>query len=113
MNGLRAICVPQALGSHSGAAAGRQPGWDREPGWARGLSWRHPPAEHLSAPWVVSIGLGGSRPAVTGFETSAVRGDVLHLPKCTHGLPRANTCCRIFPKADQDMKEPFKADAAE
>lgn len=78
----------------------------------QGLSWRYPPAEHLSALWVVSIGLVGSHPSATGLETSPVRGDVRHLPKCTRGLAQANTCCRIFPKANQDMKEPFKADAA-
>lgn len=107
---------PKHQESHGGAAAGWQPGWDREPGWARGLSWRYPPAKHLFALWVVSIWLVVSHPAATGLETSAVRGDVLHLPKCTMGFPgraQDNTCCRIFPKANQDMKEPFKADAAE
>lgn len=55
----------------------------------QGLSWRYPPAEHLSALWVVSIGLVGSRPSATGLETSPVRGDVRHLPKCTRRLPQA------------------------
>lgn len=59
---------------------------------------------------MVSIGFLGSHLAVTGLETPAVRGDVLHLPRCPWGLAQA---CGIFPKADQDMKESFKADAAE
>lgn len=86
-------------------------------GTGTGMGRGHPPAEHLSAPWVASVELLGSRPAVRGLETSAVQGrcvspSQMHLP-ASLGLSPANTRCRIFPKAGQVMEDPFKADAAE
>lgn len=107
VDGLTLICVPKPWVATAELLMGGS--------LEAGLSWRYPQAEHLCVVGGERWACGVSSLRVTGLEAYVVKGDVLHFPKCISGLPHTcpDSTCRIFPKADQDIKELFEVDAAE